>query len=597
VAVTGIAVEWSGGQYEGEADARPARKGKGKLWDMPDLCVITLKDGPRSHPWVVLGELGRPDGTLVYLAGYTKVYNEQAESQAKDGVRLGAPAGIGGRLAFQVEEREIPHGLSGGPVLDPSLGVVRAITKAQRLPRSSLGGLVIPAELIKEHFPLVWERNQESVPGNAQWYELRDGILDYLQPGAYGLTGEESELLPRVVSKFGLTRPHFNELWESVTRGVVLRAPRAFYTLGALIDELANATTWDDSQSADPARSGLDLITRLFVSMAYARWMPRTDGCHRELLGYAMVRAMKDKREGEFYKYAQRMENPAAEYSVRQPVVVLRMLPDPPGAAKEVKLQAWSYPDRDALPIQVDCPSERYFTQPSRIQPLREAVVEILDREIAALPQGADPVIEFALPDDLLDLGVEDWEWQPGIPLSEAFPVVLRIAERDKGGRSNLRAWRSRELQFRAEPVPVQGTLPWTGMWITCQTKYDRGEINRALRQVKAPIIAMTGWPGPKRVKVVMDVARLLGSAVIIWRRRSCGGLGCGPGNEVSQCKGHVFRQQVADHLSGALLYDLPEKVFEKRISSSVSGTAIIWDDPGRSPWEGGLPMSVHVGE
>src|SRR5689334_18132444 len=56
-AVGRVRVQWNGVTYMGTADARPLLKGDARVWDPPDLCVITLDRTPPGQPSVVLGEL------------------------------------------------------------------------------------------------------------------------------------------------------------------------------------------------------------------------------------------------------------------------------------------------------------------------------------------------------------------------------------------------------------------------------------------------------------------------------------------------------------------------------------------------------------
>jgi hypothetical protein len=593
-----VTIEWRGTKYQGVADARPEHQGSENLWAMPDLCVVSLGVEPPNQPWVVLGELGRPDNETVYLAGHSNIWNPAVGRHSEDGVRLGGMVEVGGGQAWKVAGGEIPHGLSGGPVLDPARGIVCAVTKSQRLENSNLGGLVIPAELIRTFFADVWERNQEEGTGNSRWQELRNAVGDHTNPAGSGLTFGERDLLARAAELLQLTRKDFTELWGLVPGSPVPGPARPFRTLDDLIDGLA-----------DSMREGLDPVTRLFVCLAYSipvyvvrrpELLAHRDelpGCRDELLGYAETRAIRDRHRAEFYEYCARMSVREVAPAQKKPVVVVRLVPDPPGPAKMVTLEAWSYADRDAIPVRIECDPGPYDTGRVRIRKLRKSIIDLLDTAISALAPGADPVIEFALPDDLIDLAVEDWEWESEVPLREMFPVVVRFAERSNGKKSNLYAWRRRAPAFRTEAVPEEGTMPWAAVWITCQSRYDARQLNTVLRNVKAPMMAMTGWPGPAHAKVAVTVAKLVGASVILWQRDACNGVGCGAMDGNGQCRGMMFRELVGTYLSGELLYDLPEKVFDVRLNSLVPGAVILWDDPGRSAWDGGPPMSLPVGK
>jgi hypothetical protein len=145
-------------------------------WRMPDLSVIEVDVPPQGHPWVILGELPEAESPEVYLSGFSNVLGVgtalfQTMTCTLDGIQ-----DLGTGRGWRITHCEIAQGMSGGPVLDLSSGVVCAITKATRKPGSLAGGLAIPAVAIRETFPDVWERNQQESDWKIQWQTLQ-GIL------------------------------------------------------------------------------------------------------------------------------------------------------------------------------------------------------------------------------------------------------------------------------------------------------------------------------------------------------------------------------------------------------------------------------------
>jgi hypothetical protein len=508
----------------------------------------------------------------------------------QDGNRLGGHADIDGVRAWKViGPAELPPGLSGGLMLDLSRGVVSAVVKAQRLANTNMGGLVIPAELVQHYFPDVWRDNQEFDDRNRRWYELRAAILDS-HPAGLGPNPEEWGFLSRMVGNYALSRREFNELWISVTGGVMLQPPRPYYSMGDLVEALA-----------DSMRNGLDPLTRLFVCMAYAPWMPppgQDSDDRDQLLSLARRRVRSDGSDGREFDFAlyqaQWITMSATKRAQKRPVVVIRLVPDPPDSRKDAKLEIWTYADRGAQPQPVTCPPGPYRI--SSLQTVTE-IIKILRKQVESLPPGADPLIEFALPDHMLDIAVEDWRWERDLTIGDFYPVVVRLA--DRTDPAHVREWKTHGPFWHAGarvPTP-QDKKAWTGLWVTCHGTPALRDMYQALREVGVPMMAMTSWHGGTRVKMALDVAKMAGTSVIVWRHKSCSPHGCPVLNGGGPCPGAMFQQLVAGGLSGEHLSDLPDKVFDLRRQPGGSETAILWDDPGRYPWEGGPPLGIEVGE
>jgi hypothetical protein len=573
--VSRVKVQWKGQTYEATAAARPRVKGDGEIWDPPDLCVITLDRKPADQPSVVLGELRDADQDELYIAGYSQIYSPgSVQFQSKSGL-AGGSQGLAGEMVREIVGVEIAHGMSGGPVLDMRRGVVCGVIKTQRRPNDNLGGLFIPAEFIQREFKNeAWLPNEKASAVNSRWREQRDAVLDLVDPAMFRLNAPERDLLARVAAELRLATEDFTQSWGDVTG---LPPSRAFVSLNDLIADLADRT-WN----------GLDPITKLCVWLACRDGLPV--GSVNELLGYARLRAI---RQGEDRLLVVEYEKSVLERKLapRNPVLVVRLRPDSPGATRTFALDIWRYTDRGAgqHPVMAD-------GGPYRLTDARRVIIDTLKEQVKLL--GGRPVIEFALPDSLLDHPVEEWDIGGEVPLGEKYPVVVRLAEREIDGMSYVETLKSRATDFNNGSVPPRGTRQWDDLWLSCQSQYTPRELNRVLQQGKIPMVAMTAWHGRGRALKAIKAVKEAGVAVIVWQHARCTGVTCTGADEDRACPGTRFKQQAAEHVAGERLMALPEKIFAARpaqpsnggLGYESPGIALIWDDPGLLPWAAGPP-------
>ncbi len=216
-AVNRVKVRWKEVTYVGTAEARPGTKGNARVWDPPDLCVITLDQTPPDQPSVVLGELRDANRHELYIAGYNRIYDpNDVQFQSKIGV-LGGSQGLAAEMVREIVDVEIAPGMSGGPVLDMRRGFVCGVTKAQRKPNDNLGGLFIPAEFIQREFRgEAWLPNQRASAVNSRWREQRDAVLDEVESAAFRLNQQERNLLASVATELTLTAENFTWAWGEI---------------------------------------------------------------------------------------------------------------------------------------------------------------------------------------------------------------------------------------------------------------------------------------------------------------------------------------------------------------------------------------------
>jgi vWA-MoxR associated protein C-terminal domain/Trypsin-like peptidase domain len=573
-AVSRVKVRWENVIYTGTAVARPPVKGDEAIWDPPDLCVITLDQKPARQPSVVLGALGYADRHELYIAGYNKLYNRaDAQFQSKTTGVLGGDQELARGNVREIAGVEVAPGMSGGPVLDLRRGMVCGVTKAQRKPSDNLGGLFVPAEFIQREFSKeAWLPNQRASESNRRWHEQRDAVLNAADPASFGLDAYERRLLARCAAELRLAADDFTRLWGDITEQP---PPRRFVSLPDLIADLADWTSCE-----------LNPMTKLFVWLACSDRI--TLGSMNKLLSQAHSRVEHQGQDrGRVAEYETKVRE--RQQAPRNPVLVVHLKPDSPAAIRTFKLDIWRYTDRDADPDPVVIDAGPYG-----LAAAKEAVMDTLEEQVR-LPGGRQSVIEFALPDSLLNHPVEEWHITKRIPVGERYPVVVRIANRESDGISYLEQLRDRAKDFRNGAVPPHGSHEWDSLWLTCESRYTPKDLNRLLQRGRIPMVAMTAWHGRKRA--VIRAVKEAGVAVIVWRHKQCTASVCTTLGGDGACPGWQFKEASAGHVAGERLTALPQKILAARLAQDDDGhgdqslgIALLWDDPDLIPWVAGSP-------
>jgi hypothetical protein len=559
-----VTVDWNDLHLEGSATARPPATGPGRLWEYPDLCVISLYQPPADHPVVILGESRNP--TDVSLTGFSDVY-ERSSLGTTSGRVVGFET-LGRGRAWRIADCEMPEGMSGGPVLDLTHGVVCGLAKTTRMKDANRGGLAIPATAIADEFPAVWRWNQEEGRRrNRQWKALRDALGDRVD--RYGLTESEQRALSDAVERLGFGQRKLTQVWQKVVGPHVPKPVPPFEVLNTLVDDLA-----------DRPLPGLNPLIKLFE--VFADLFDRD--IETRLRKHADDLAVRNAQERGLEEYR-------AQHAVRErPVIVIRVDPYGQNPEEEVNLRAWSYADCRAPAVLVN---EEPEYGPHPLGRIKEAILTVLRREIGAWPT----MIQLVLPDRMLDEAIERWELDAESPLGVDYPVVVRFAEwpedesEARRARARLLGWKDDFLSLRMPVDPAS----WEPHWVGCHDPRNARQLNAMLNGAgRPPFLAMTGWHKGEPVPMPVAVARRKGVPVILWRHERC--LGCevsGSDGTVSDCPGSVFRKEVTTYLSGLAFGELPEKIRSIRAGAAESndeelglGVTILWDDPDRRPWE-----------
>ncbi|HMH94288.1 MAG TPA: trypsin-like peptidase domain-containing protein [Streptosporangiaceae bacterium] len=555
-------VRWRGAAYGGQVRARPLEKGPARVWATPDLCVISLDRVPPGQPQVVLGELRETDTSEIYVGGFTQVYDTATGFQGTPG-RLAGPQGLGRGRVWGIVDSQLSPGMSGGPVLDPRRGVVCGVTKCQRKKDTSLGGLVIPAAVLRQEFGDVWQANQDVGQDHDDWSLQRKAVLDISDPLGRLLTPSELGQLISLAAGARLRRADFSQLWRDIAGPRGPRPPFPLDDVTALAHAVADLLIRPDSDEPAP-------LVRLFELL-----QDRQDTPADPALSLA-------RRLGQESALSDRRRKAAAapeDDSDGRPVIVVRLNSRTADPEREVLLDIWCYECRGDPPYPVEVPPGPY-----PLSKIEQVVTDVLADLIPDLPPHRPILIEFALPDRMLDDAVEWWTMD-GLPIGDSHAVVVRFADRKPLQR---RALQSRSEQFRDSRLPPKDSQQWDELWVDCADTRDLPELHRGLQfNGRLPLVAMTAWHPGRPVPVPVEAARSAGAPVILWRHQPCADhqLLADHGS----C-GSAFRDTVARELGEEPLSGLPEAVWQVRTGngspdSPARRIAILWDDPDRLPW------------
>jgi Trypsin-like peptidase domain len=173
VGVEGAAVRLSEGTctWHGRVTGvRPPFAGaadRAQTYPAPDVALITIDDGP-GHACARLGP--HRMGTRVMARGYTRTFDHQAVTAETETFRLTGTLETldPGCTLLKLGLGEVTKGMSGAPVLECGTEHVIGMLRTSRQLGSSLGGWVVPADLIRHLWP------QEVGQGGDRFYQ-QDG--------------------------------------------------------------------------------------------------------------------------------------------------------------------------------------------------------------------------------------------------------------------------------------------------------------------------------------------------------------------------------------------------------------------------------------
>ncbi|MEU6349550.1 trypsin-like peptidase domain-containing protein [Streptomyces sp. NPDC047072] len=443
-------------------------------WPAPDLALVQLRE-PVDHECAYVSE--RPpayyaEGQVLY-AGWTVIDGQLRFLYGPLAVQ-GTIGGWSSDVQIRLGDNDLPHGVSGGPVIDPVRGEVIGVLKSRsdRRPGGTCTGieqlrtLPVPQTACRSEYDDPYQaifhahdryhRDRQRQPGSRRhtWADVQTQLGH--RPGRTLGPDERSELLGRLA-----------ELPPPVSTR-------------ALLGILESLPAFQDPSPLPAPRGWRDGLGALYEGA-------RDDGALERLLDYAM-RALSAERpfvtprtadaEEALWDWvrqaAQRLGAPYRENLAEQRTQRLRLrrppgeahLPegaeepdtitgvfDPgsdgvsgerdrraetqPAALLELERRAWE-PDRYDWSVSVVSPAGEAV----RLHEAERAALAELPAQIAAPlaeafrrcdEPGRPAVLQVALPHMLLGLAVDTWQLRPQEPpLGELRPVVVRCADRDQ---------------------------------------------------------------------------------------------------------------------------------------------------------------------
>lgn len=139
----------------------------------PDLALITIEDGP-AHGCALLGEDLPELNAWLMVRGYTRTFDGVSVTAETETFRRTGTVDTSdpGCTLLKLGQGEVTKGMSGGPVLELSTGQVAGVLRTARQFRSSLGGWVVPAGLIRGLWPEEVSRGNDLFhQQDARWRE------------------------------------------------------------------------------------------------------------------------------------------------------------------------------------------------------------------------------------------------------------------------------------------------------------------------------------------------------------------------------------------------------------------------------------------
>lgn len=518
----------------------PPERGGGPTYALPDLALLTV-DPPPGQPSVWLAAGPPATETKVLALGFSAETPGQGVQPTPALLTAVGPSGSFVRLKDDV----LRAGMSGSLALDLDTHQVCGVVKASQDRHQSLGGWIVPVNVIRMHLPNLIAGNSAAHPPGTPWRDLVEGAeppLD-LVDGAGPLTERELRDLRREVND-------------------ALAAKRV--TLSALFDMVFDRLR---ELPEEPLQTADDLLQELDDSFL----LP--DGTHPLRRLRRVLRALP--ADGADVAVA-------ADSAIVDPATIEIHL-EQSGVQGRVRFKVWSRLGAARTPVMESAPDEPMSPAAAR-QALRAAL-----RKAFELLSGPEHVlIELAVPLEFLGRLEEADEWwisNRNAPLGTHYPVLVRTLDRKAKAPESLPNWQRRWRALEAgDPVLS---------WVDCRAGDSVSRLHAEMQRQDDPTVLAVGYPPKgKARRAVLEAMYFAGMPAALWTRRPCAQRNkCGQGAD--DCVGRHFRRNLTAELADRPLRELPELVRRLRTDARAApdgadhcgwALTLLWDDPQKRP-------------
>jgi hypothetical protein len=561
----GRRVTITGPQGEAEATVQWASQPPavaGSIWPYPDLAIVELEGGPHSHECAYVEQAYPILGTQMHVYGHSGVYVKDHLDVKPALTTYGGLHGLYGDKVLQLDAGELPAGMSGGPVLDLSTGVVRAIAKTQRTPKAAMGGLAIPLKAIRGMDPALyrrlWRAHDLYHAEDSLWLRSIDAMHTI---GVSGLEHSAGRALRRLLASLP-ERDEHRAAWTVVAGPQTGTPDTPLLDYRDVVDELGELFLESD-----------DALPR---AVAYAADLAR-DGDEPHAAGLRQwVLQVSGQRRHAGEATARLAEAPTA------PHVVSLMAELTPASTDHslVRLNVWRHlSNGESVPVHLGSTP----TTPHRAWlDLQSLLPKELD-EVGGSKRRVMVEVFAAL--GLMNENLADWRLWPSAgwsALGRRYAVVLRDVER-RYDRRVLGVWQTRWDSLATEPVGTALTP------VDCADRAHEEHEGLIEADPMLGALALAASPFKSPTRSALEVALPAGVPVLLWPRRQC--QSC-PSAGGTGCPGADFLQGLAEELRGTPLDELPERVRELRSAAAKPDAAdhcgrdlvVVWDNPYRQP-------------
>ncbi|MEG3626562.1 VMAP-C domain-containing protein [Streptomyces poriticola] len=206
---------------------------------------------------------------------------------------------------------------------------------------------------------------------------------------------------------------------------------------------------------------------------------------------------------------------------------------------------------------------------------VRSYVQQRIDDACAQLDPGAEELLTFVLPRELLNEPVAHWECGPEdpTPLGCAYPLVVADRSRHRSGRLRHQL-RKRWSKLDASP----GAAPHR---VDCGGRESPAVLRKRLRDDAE----LTGYAAPpKEMPEHFAIGLTVPVPVLLWPRGGCPGTG-----HTGPCPGTVFLDELDLSVAGVPPAEVPRLVMDLRLTAEAADVPeehwardvqVLWDDP-----------------